>query len=210
MDKKFFSPFKVCYLIGFFNFIMSFIILFILSKVKCNNDLELCNKDENIFNFSSIYNTNINFSYIFIYLFFTSLFNGINKYLINAVLKKYTIFHVSLFYQYNSLEFIFLIATKLSIINDNETISKITNIIHNIFNIFGMLLHFIFLEKIELNFCNLSDNIKRNIQDRADDEFNDLTIDNKELKIKLDLDDVASSNYKENIDSEINEKEINQ
>jgi hypothetical protein len=210
MDKKFFSPFKVCYLIGFFNFIMSFIILFILSKVKCNNDLELCNKDENIFNFSSIYNTNINFSYIFIYLFFTSLFNGINKYLINAVLKKYTIFHVSLFYQYNSLEFIFLIATKLSIINDNETISKITNIIHNIFNIFGMLLHFIFLEKIELNFCNLSENIKRNIQDRADDEFNDLTIDNKELKIKLDLDDVASSNYKENIDSEINEKEINQ
>ena len=155
MDKKFFSPFKVCYLIGFFNFIMSFIILFILSKVKCNNDLELCNKDENIFNFSSIYNTNINFSYIFIYLFFTSLFNGINKYLINAVLKKYTIFHVSLFYQYNSLEFIFLIATKLSIINDNETISKITNIIHNIFNIFGMFLHFIFLEKIELNFCNL-------------------------------------------------------
>ena len=35
-------------------------------------------------------------------------------------------------------------------------------------------------------------------------------IDNKELKIKLDLDDVASSNYKETIDSGINEKEINE
>ena len=39
MDIKFFSPFKVCYLIGFFNLIMSFIILLILSKVKCNIDL---------------------------------------------------------------------------------------------------------------------------------------------------------------------------
>ena len=73
-----------------------------------------------------------------------------------------------------------------------------------------MFLHLIFLEIIELNFCNLSNNIKRNIQDRADSEFNDLMIDNKELKIKLDLDDVASSNYKENIDSGINEKEINE
>ena len=155
MDIKFFSPFKVCYLIGFFNLIMSFIILFILSKVKCNNDLELCNEGENMFNFSSIFNTNINFFYIFIYLFFTSLFNGINKYLINAVLKKYTIFHVSIFYQYNSLEFIFLIITKLSIINDNEIISIITNYIHYFFIIFGMFLHFIFLEIIELNFCNL-------------------------------------------------------
>ena len=179
MDIKFFSPFKVCYLIGFFNLIMSFIILLILSKVKCNIDLQLCNEDENIFNFSSIYTTNINFFYIFIYLFFTSLFNGINKYLINAVLKKYTIFHVSIFYQYNSYEFIFLIITKLSIINDNETITKITNIIHIIFTIFGIFLHFIFLEIIELNFCNLSNNIKRNIQDRADSEFNDLIIDNK-------------------------------
>jgi len=208
MDIKFFSPFKVCYLIGFFNLILSFIILFILSKVKSNNDLELCNEGENMFNFSSIFNTNINFFYIFIYLIFTSLFNGINKYLINAVLKKYTIFHVSIFYQYNSLEFIFLIITKLSIINDNEIISIITNYIHYFFIIFGMFLHFIFLEIIELNFCNLSDNIKRNIQDRADSEFNDLMIDNKELKIKLDLDDVASSNYKETIDSGINEKEI--
>ena len=57
---------------------------------------------------------------------------------------------------------------------------------------------------------SLSDNIKRNIQDRADSEFNDLMIDNKELKIKLDLDDVASSNYKETIDFGINEKEINE
>ena len=85
MDIKFFSPFKVCYLIGFFNLIMSFFILLILSKVKCNKDLQFCSESENIFNFSSIYTTNINFFYIFIYLFFTSLFNGINKYLINIL-----------------------------------------------------------------------------------------------------------------------------
>ena len=154
------------------------------------------------------YNNNLIFINPFIKNIIINLF--ISILLINVVLKKYTIFHISIFYHYNSFEFIFLIVTKLLIINDNEIITNITNYIHYFFSLFGMFLHFIFLEIIELNFCNLSNNIKRNIQDRADSEFNDLMIDNKELKIKLDLDDVASSNYKENIDSGINEKEINE
>ena len=61
-----------------------------------------------------------------------------------------------------------------------------------------------------MHFCGLSENIKRNIQNRADDDFNDSIKDSEDLKIKFDLDDISSSNYKENIDSEINEKEINE
>jgi len=205
MEIKFFSPFKVCYLIGFFNLMISVIILIILSIVKCDNNLLPCKEDENIFDISSIYKNN----YLIIYLFFISLFSGINKYLINTILKKYTIFYTCIFYLYNSFEFSSLIHFNVSIKDENTTISKITKIIYYIIFILGTFLNLIFLEVIELNFCNLSDNIKKNIQARADDEFNNLINNDEELKTKLDLDDVASSNYKDYIDSEINEKEIN-
>ena len=40
--------------------------------------------------------------------------------------------------------------------------------------VFGYL---IFLEILELNFCGLSDNIKRNIKSKSDNEFKELFID---------------------------------
>ena len=203
IEKKFFSPLKVCYLIGFINLMISFIILVILSNVKCDNYLESCKENENIFDFSSIYKN----KFVFICLFPISLFNGINKYLINTILKKYTILHTSIFYQYNSMEFLYLIKFNVSITVQNSTISKITGNILTIFYSLGVFLLLIFHEVIILNFCNLSYNIKKNIQARADKEFNDIIDNDAELKTKLDLDDIASSNYKDYIDSEIMKKE---
>jgi hypothetical protein len=206
MEKKFFSPYKVCYLIGFFNIIISFIILIIFANIKCYNDFISCQGDEYIFDFSFIRNTK--FLYILIYFFFISLFSGTIKYLINTILKRYTIFHISFFYQCNLLEYNFIILKYSNIINNN-TISMIILFAHNIFSLFGVFLNQIFLEIIELNFCNLSDNIKKSIQDRGDEEFNDLLDNNKE---KLKMDDVSSSNYEEKVDSdsEIDQKELNE
>jgi len=67
MEKKFLSPFKVCYSIGIFNFIIYFIILIILSNIKCNSHLHFCKEDETIFGFSLIFNSN--YIYIFINFF---------------------------------------------------------------------------------------------------------------------------------------------
>ena len=71
-------------------------------------------------------------------------------------------------------------------------------------------MNLIYLEEIELNFCGLNRNIKRNIQTRADEEVNNIGQDHEDSKIEFDLDGGFSSNFNENNnDSGLNEIELN-
>jgi len=211
MEKKFLSPFKICYLIGFFNFIISFIILIILSNIKCNSNLSFCKEeDEYIFDYSFIINTsNNNFFYILIGSFLFLLLYGITKYIINAILKKYTIFYSILFYQISSPEYLSPLFFKIKFREKDDSL-KVLLIIFYIFTIFEYIMNLIYLEEIELNFCGLNRNIKRNIQTRADEEVNNIGQDHEDSKIEFDLDGGFSSNFNENNnDSGLNEIELN-
>jgi len=106
MEIKLFSPFKVCYLIGSINSIISLIILIILSFIKCNPEFGFCTTNE-YFSFYSflIENNKKTIIYVIIMILFISLISGINKYLINSVLNKYNIFYLLPFYQVSALDF---------------------------------------------------------------------------------------------------------
>ena len=95
MEIKLFSPFKVCYLIGFINSIILLIILSILSFIKCNSELDFCKKSEYFFGFISfLKNNNANIIIIAFTIFlFISLISGINKYLINNYQFIYIIYN---------------------------------------------------------------------------------------------------------------------
>jgi len=69
-------------------------------------------------------------------------------------------------------------------------------------------MNLIFLEIIELNFCGLSKNIKKNIQRRASVEIDN--IENNEDSMLYDgFEDEFSPNFKQNKNSEVNEVELN-
>jgi hypothetical protein len=204
MEVKFLSPFKVCYLIGLFNLIIAFIILIIFSNTKCNSELLFCKEGENILDVSSIFNSD--FIYILIDCLLISLLIGLIKYRINSVLNKYNIYYTIQLYQFNSIYDYILIFSQKGIRNDNFI--NIILIIFFILIIFDNWMHLIYNEIIELNFCGLSENIKTNIQKRAEEDLN-MGNNNEDLKIKFELEGGFSSNLDENRDSEVNENELN-
>ena len=85
MEIKFLTPFKVCYLVGLINFIISFIILIILSRTKCKSYLDFCKEGENIFDTYFFFNSD--YIFILIFCFLISFLTGITKWLINFVLN---------------------------------------------------------------------------------------------------------------------------
>jgi len=93
MEIKLFSAFKVCYVIGIINFIISLIILIILSSIKCNSEIYFCKEDEYFLSLYSVYNNSNKTRIIAIFLVFISLISGINKYLINHYELIYTIYN---------------------------------------------------------------------------------------------------------------------
>ena len=192
MDKNYFSPLKVCYLIGFFNFIISSISLFILSNIKKNS--------EYIFSFSSIRKDEI-FKAIIFFTFFP-LMNGISKLLINVILNKYTMFHLFIFFKFDALIDSSIIAYQ------KKEKKKIYSAIDLSLHLLECFMHFVYLEMVELNFCGLSQNIKRKIKDRASKEYNEIDEEQKNLDVNFDLDGGYTSNFNET-DLELKKMELN-
>ena len=189
MDKNFLSPLKVCYLIGLFNFIISSIILFILSNIK--------NNSEYIFSFSSIEEEEI--LRIIIWFIVYPLVNGIRKLMINIILNKYTMFHLFIFFKLDSLIDSSIIAYKRQI----DKTKKIFFSIELFLQLIELCMYFVYLEMIELNFCGLSKNIKRNIQNRASDEFSEIEEEQNNLEVNFDLDGGFTSSFNEANDEQI-------
>jgi len=147
METKYYSPLKVCYLIGFINFIViSLIFLFILLVIK--DDLNF------IFDLSLLKKFGV-FGFIIYFLFF-SLLEGIIKLLINIVLNKYTTLHLFIFFKLDSL-----IDSSIFIVDpESKKEEKYKYFIELILQFIELFMYSVYLEMIELNFCGLSENTK--------------------------------------------------
>ena len=167
MDKKYYSPLKVCYLIGLINFIvMTFIALFIL--LIFNNDLDF------IFGLSILKKFGL-FRFIIYFIFF-SLLIGICKLLINIILNKYSTLHLFIFFKLDS----FLDSLEFIIDKESKEKERYEFLIESIMQFIEIFMYLVYLEIIELNFCGLSENIKNNIQNRAIDEYKEIGKEEKE------------------------------
>jgi len=157
MEFKYFSPFQCCYLLGIVNTPLIIIVYFIVSYIPCNNKFLCCEKKyfDNIY---SLFN-NFNFNEL-IFLILECICEGIGLLLIYIIMNKFTFYHAlipfhALFFFINLLE------------KQTTTAEVIISVVCLIIEIIFIL---IFLEIIELNFCNLNKNLKRNIEERAINE----------------------------------------
>ena len=157
MEFKYYSPFQCCYLFGIVNTPLILIIYFIVSHIPCNNEF-LCRGKKY---FNNIYFLFDNFTFKeSILLILECLSEGIELLLINMIMNKFSFYHalIPLLAAFNIIN---LLDIKTS---EKESIISVISLVLEI--IFVL----IFLEIIELNFCNLNKNIKRNIEKRAINE----------------------------------------
>lgn len=153
MDEKKFTPYSVCLCFAFFNLIFIFI-LFIL-KIFTPNPICLDGNCLDLFEFdTSVFTNNISLVFSIIISIICILFYFFFYY---QILYNYTSSHVLLAY------YIPLIASNFeSFIDlDAEILEWVIFVLSIVFILIGLL---IYLEIIELNFCNLSDNIRRNLE----------------------------------------------
>ena len=176
MEYKFFSPYKCCYIVGIINVPIILIIFFIVSFIPCEFDLvcQVDGRDKNN-HFDNIFELfeDVTLIDITLWIIFT-IISGVGSFLINKTMNDFTFYHI-------------IIPMKIGDFIKNMIDSF--DIILLIFFIVEFLFYLIFLEIIELNFCDLNKNIKKNIQIRAKsdstneegrDSFFDLDEDNDE------------------------------
>jgi len=154
MEFKYYSPFQCCYLFGFVNTPLILIIYFIVSHIPCNNKF-LCDGKKLFDNIYTLFdNLTFNESILLILECFSE---GIGILTINTIMNKFTIYHVLA---------PFLITFSIINLLDKEK-SAIEIIISVIFLVLEIIFILIFIEVIELNFWNLNENLKINIEERA-------------------------------------------
>ena len=168
IEKLYYSPFKIYFFLDFFSFILDLITILIALKlgregVKTNS--KYYNSFYEYFDKVKIIIIIIKFIVSTIFNFFISLF------------KCLTMYH----FTPNHLLISFGLSKMIKILLTKEDDAKYYCIILFILQFIFLL---IFLEIIELNFCGLSDNIKKNITKRADEDMNLLkTIKDNEEEI---------------------------
>ena len=162
MEYKYFSPYKALYIFGFINGAIMLIIYIIVSYKPVDEGGSFC---------SLIYNGKCyfdNFRFIFqkfsfvqfcgLFLDMISVAGG--QLIFNIIINDYTICHLFTYYYIYSFIFIF---------EENNPYVISFSIISFILEI---LIIFVFLELLILNFCGLNKNVKINIQKRAISESN--------------------------------------
>ena len=185
LEKKSIDLLRYIILYGIYGFVITSIGAIISSNIPCGDDTipelskKVCNYVENnktyyfdsykIY-FTTLYNDQY-FSSKVILLIIKSILYFSCTYSIYAIYQK-----LSPIYYICMQRFDYLVIIVLYFINQlvNDKIEginitlNIINIFISIFYIFGSI---VYLEFIELNFCNLNFYIRRNIQDRSDKEF---------------------------------------
>ena len=201
MENYYFSPYKVCYVFGIINGLIIFFLLLILSIIRCNQGF-FCSVEyneqyyfDNIFNF---FNENT-FAQISIYLF-AYITKTVVSILINMVIQSYSICHIFLLYEV--IVFIPKIVPFISaILNPKIMVIFISYILE-------VILVLIFLEKLELNFCGLNKNLKKNIQNRADIEMRDSLIQDEIKNNSFEVNNNYIVIFKDDLEkNDVNEKE---
>ena len=188
MQFKFLSPYKLIILIGAIGFIISLIDAIILYYINVGantlqflSDLNTCEKDYKFYlEIFLIYP-------IFIFAKFLQIyFEIMTIYYLNPI---YTLMINNLTYSSSKLFFFIL-----------NGFNDVANFLLSDFSeIFAIIGYVIYLEIVELNFCGLSDNIKRNIISKGENEFNEIKIERYESII---------SSY-DNIDNIVDDEEEN-
>ena len=181
MKYKFFSIYKSNYLFGLINIIIIIICYFSFGK-KINNFINQTNDGNITIEFDAF---NIVFSII------TLIFSAFYGILTSQILNNYSIFHIFLP--------LYLLNLMHHISNTNQIKEKLVEcVILIIIDIIEFIIMLVFLELIEINFCSLSLNTKKNIKERA----------NKDALIFDSQNNNANDNDNDNDDSLIND-EIN-
>ena len=170
IEKYYFSPYKVSYLIGIINGIITLIIYLIISYLPIENDnsLQLIEYNDKYYidNIRSAF-TNYEFAQIFLYIIYHIIYSFIFI-IFNIIIQNFTLGHIFLPNQIFALFFIFS-----EVIKKDNNINLVARIIIIISFIFEIFISCVFLELIELNFCGLNKNIKKNIVVRAIEDSNE-------------------------------------
>ena len=202
--KKYIVEYTFCYVseLIFYEGIIT-LVLFIITLIFCTNiplsdDIQNCThiiyNEKCYFDHFTLYWDSLDarqvFTFLFIMLYYIPYF-----YCFFNTMKSYTVFHLFIIYLFEEEIFYNMFDGK-----EKEAWLIIVNIILFII-IFFMIL--VFTEMIELNFCKLSENIRRNIANRADfkykeneDEEEDKNIPRDSRESLIELED----NYKINED----------
>ena len=180
MKNNYYSPFLICFLIGFINSLLSLIILFSFYFININ-----CGGNKICLSLSEI-GTLTHWYYIFYYIF-QSIWYGIVNFLIFVIINYFTIFHLIIIFYFNTLLY-----NIFELIANFEIFELIMIMITFTFELFAI---FIFFETIELNFCGLNLNLKKSIINRAENETVAL-LDQMEEEEEED-DDISEDKYKD-------------
>ena len=154
MKYNYYSPYFILFLIGVTYLIISLIILIIFKNINCST--EICKSLSEI-NIES--NKVVNYILIILY----SLFYGLEHFI-----KFYTMYTFSAFHYILISTFGEIIQFGYKMILNFDTTDLIVNLVTYSVEIFAVL---VFIETIELNFCGLNMNLKKNIIFRADNEL---------------------------------------
>ena len=203
IDRYYFSPYKICYLIGLVNGSIFLIISIILSFIPCPNSFCLLKyNNEYYFDNYKYFFTKLNLKQQIGFLI-NSPTNIIYIIFINLIIEKYTICHTFLLYK--MLELINYIFGLIDEDNKNYLIIILMYIIIAL-DIFFIL---VFLEIIELKFCGLNKYIKKNIKKRAIEDVNEALTNKKEIfeidnDYFINYDDVEKGKKEKNDEIELN------
>ena len=164
MESKYLSPYLICSTFGLVNGLITIISYFIVTYFPCNNDFCDLIYNNNYY-FDNIYSIFDNIYPIEIFLYIYTIFqSGIYQILIYIIVNDFTICHIFLFYQVLEFADSFIEIFNSDINNDINIVVVCILIMCCIFEIFIVL---VLLEIIELGFCGLNYNTKRNIKKRA-------------------------------------------
>jgi hypothetical protein len=167
MEYKFWSPYKCCFVIGLINTPVILIIYFIVSYVPCNFEF-LCDDKKHFDNIIDAFRNLETKEYFLLTIY--SILLGVHGVLNNRIINKFTFYHLlvplQLYY------FIDNLIEKITNLDEEED-STFEFVFEITFFLTELFMYFIFIEIIELNFCGLNRNVKKNIQLRATNDSRD-------------------------------------
>ena len=160
MKYKFISPYKCCYMIGMINVPLIIIIYFILSLIdlgNCNSEIE---PDTYCINIIELFKSKQFTEFNKLLLITFILIYGILMAILTKTINDFSIYHL-----YVPLLIENFLKNIINLIEDfNDKFSTIFLIICFFIELIMIL---IFLELIEVKFCGLNKNLKKNIELRA-------------------------------------------
>ena len=177
MDKKFISPYKYNFFVGLINAPLTIIIYFIFSFTIFGKKIDNSYYCDNIFELMKDIKE---LDRIYLFLLIIFLFSCV----IYSILLNKTIYDFSLYHIYIP----FLVEQFMKgIINESKDKTVIISLISSFFIEIIMML--IFLEKIEINFCGLNENLKKNIISKGsfDNSLNNEDDENYKINKKYSI-----------------------